>query len=336
MGGRFAYVSCGDEREIAVYRLDGAMATRVAVTQIPGATAPSGTSPLAVSPDRRYLYAALRDPPYPVATFAIDAAEGTLTWRGTADLPASMAAIATDRSGRWLVGASYGDAVVAATPIGPSGMVGRASAQIARTSPKAHSVAFSPDNRFLYAACLGGDEILCWRFLPGLGIAEIDYPDVTKLRAGAGPRHMALRATALYVVNELDGTIDYFARNEASGKLTHRQTIAALAGEGGAAAADIHLTPDGRYLYASVRRDSTIAAFGVGAADGTLTLIDRFAVETTPRSFAIDPDGKFLLCAGRDAAAFGVYAIDAATGKLAPVARHETSPNPNWVEILDL
>jgi 6-phosphogluconolactonase len=138
-----------------------------------------------------------------------------------------------------------------------------------------------------------------------------------------------------YVVNELDGTVTTFARDRRTGALTRRGSAAASTehAPGGAAAADIHLTPDGRLLYASVRSDSHIAAFAVGA-DGALTSAGRFPVEAAPRSFAIDPGGRWLVCAGRDAAAFGVYEIDRATGALAARGRVATGENPNWVEIV--
>jgi 6-phosphogluconolactonase len=114
--------------------------------------------------------------------------------------------------------------------------------------------------------------------------------------------------------------------------------VATLAADpaGTAAAADIHLTPDGRFLYASVRRDSLIAAFQVDPSDGTLAAIGRFEVEKTPRSFAIDPDGRSLICAGRDSSSIGVYAIDGATGRLARDFVYGTSANPNWIEIVNL
>jgi len=342
MAGRFVYVACADAREIFVYRMDrerGAL-TPVETVGIPGLTDASPTSPLAISGDRRFLYAALRLEPFPVASFAIDPGPGTLRLLGTARLPASMAYVSTDRTRRWLLGASYGGAVVAASPIEPDGVIRREAVQMAATPPKAHSILPSPDNRFAYAACLGGDTVLCWLFDPTTGLTRPDAPRATPVRPGAGPRHLAFArgGSALYVINELDGTVDLFARDTATGALTHRQTAATVAAEphGTAAAADIHLTPDERFLYASVRRDSVIAAFQVHPSDGTLAPVGRFPVETTPRSFAIDPDGRFLICAGRDAASIGIYAIDHATGHLARQFRYATSPNPNWVEILDL
>jgi 6-phosphogluconolactonase len=342
MAGRFVYVACADAREIFVYRMDGACGalTPVETVAIPGLTDASPTSPLAISGDRRFLYAALRLEPFPVASFAIDPVAGTLRLLGTARLPASMAYVSTDRTARWLLSASYGGAVVAASPIDSDGVIRKAAAQILATPPKAHCILPSPDNRYVYAACLGGDAVLCWSFDPAQGLVSPDAPRATPIRPGAGPRHLAFGrgGRVLYVVNELDGTVDVFARDTATGALTHRQTAATLAADpqGKAAAADIHLTPDERFLYASVRRDSVIAAFRIDPADGTLAAIGRFEVETTPRSFAIGPDGRFLISAGRDAASIGVYAIDPATGHLSRQFRYATSPNPNWVEVLDL
>jgi 6-phosphogluconolactonase len=259
---------------------------------------------------------------------------------GTARLPASMAYVSTDRTRRWLLSASYGGAVIAASPIDPDGVIRREAAQILATPPKAHCILPSPDNRFVYVACLGGDAVLCWPFDPATGIVSPDAPRATPVRPGAGPRHLAFGrgGSMLYLVNELDGTVDLFVRDAATGALNHRQTVATVTAEphGTAAAADIHLTPDERFLYVSVRRDSVIAAFRVDPSDGTLAPIGRFAVEATPRSFAIDPDGRFLISAGRDAASIGIYAIDRATGHLAREFRYATSPNSNWVEILDL
>jgi 6-phosphogluconolactonase len=342
MTSRIVYVSCADPREIAVLRLDpqtGAL-DPVAVVSVPGLDAASPTMPLAVSPDRRFLYAGLRLPPYPVCSFAIDPVSGGLRLLGTVHLPDSMAYLATDRTGRMLLGASYGGAVVSAGPIDAAGVAG-AAVQVLPTPPKAHCILPDPRNRFVYAACLGGDAVLCWPLGAG-GLEAGDAPMTTALRPGAGPRHMAFGrdGAILYVLNELDGTVDVFARDTVTGALAHRQTIAAYAGSTGssasAEAADIHPTPDGRFLYASIRVDSTIAAFAVSATDGSLSFAGRYEVEATPRGFAIDPDGRFLLSAGRTSASLGVYAIDTATGALARVAVHAVGENPNWVEILDL
>ncbi len=111
---RRVYVSCGGDRTIHVSELaiDGALRP-IATVPIPGTTEPSGSTPLAISPNRRFLYAALRTPPFPLTSFAIDPGTGELTPFASAPLPDSMAYIATDPTARWLFSASYPGALVA-------------------------------------------------------------------------------------------------------------------------------------------------------------------------------------------------------------------------------
>ncbi len=343
MAKRIVYVSCADPREIHSFTQDflsGAL-TPLAITSVPGLTAASNSMPMAIGRGGRELHAALRRPPFPLVSFAIDQTDGTLRQIGTASLPHSASYIATDRSGRWLLSASYADAQIAVMPIDEAGAATDPVHQVAAALPKAHSLRTSPDNRFVYAACVGAGAILCWAFDQAHGLQLPVSPRATASHAPqAGPRHIAFNrnGTALYVVNEADGTVDVFARDLATGGLTLHQTVEGLESDahGEAAAADLHLAPNGEFLYASLRSNSTIAAFRVAASDTTLSLVERVPVEKKPRGFAISPDGRFLICAGRDAAYVGVYAIEASTGRLGRIGGAPTGENANWVEIVDL
>jgi 6-phosphogluconolactonase len=236
-----------------------------------------------------------------------------------------------------LLSASYDGAIVGVNRIGFDGVAGELIHTL-DTPPKAHSVIPSPDNRFAYAASLGGDCVLAWPMDPLTGL-QADGIRQYALPAGAGPRHILFGAPGtLYAINEIDGTVAVFAHDGGTGALTLRQTLetAPQNGAGGAAAADIHLTPDGRLLYASIRSTNRIAAFRVSRADGTLEALGQYPVEDTPRAFAITPDGAFLVSAGRNSASVGLYAIDRVDGALAQVARYATGANPNWVEMVPL
>jgi 6-phosphogluconolactonase len=101
-------------------------------------------------------------------------------------------------------------------------------------------------------------------------------------------------------------------------------------------AADLRLTADGRFLFTSERRSSTLAAFAVDAATGRLALVGHVPTETQPRGFAIDPGGAWLLAAGQLSHRLGVYAIDPVTGRLARHGEYGVGRNPNWVEIVAL
>ncbi|MCW3475845.1 lactonase family protein [Limobrevibacterium gyesilva] len=336
------YVACAEDREIAVLMLDpGTGALReLARTPVPGTNEPSpGSLPLALSADRRFLYAALRSPPFPVSSYAIDPVSGLLRHLGSAALPDSMAYLATDATGRHLFSASYGGSKLAVNAIDADG-VARDATQVLATPPKAHSVRPDPANRFVYAACLGGDVVLAQSFDAATGRMDTTPRPVAATRPDAGPRHFvfARGGALLYVINELDGSINTYARDAETGALTELQSISMLPPgvTGRVAAADIHLTPDGRFLYGSDRTTNTLAGFRVDPATGLLSLATRVASEPTPRGFAIDPAGRFLLCAGLASGRVGIYAIDGATGALERVGAQRVGGQPNWIEIIRL
>jgi 6-phosphogluconolactonase len=106
--------------------------------------------------------------------------------------------------------------------------------------------------------------------------------------------------------------------------------------QGNARAADVHVTSDGRFLYASVRSTDVIAGFRIDPRSGKLSRIGVFAAEGSPRGFALEPLGRFLICAGQSANTVAVYAIDRDSGALAQQYRAFIGTNPNWVETLSL
>ena len=139
--------------------------------------------------------------------------------------------------------------------------------------------------------------------------------------------------------NELDATIDILAFDRGRGTLRGVAFAPMLPpGFAGGApwAADLHLTPDGRFLYASERRSSTLASFAVDAASGALTPLAQIATESEPRGFAISPDGRFLIVVGQASHRLSRYAIDSESGALEKLGDQPVGSNPNWVEIVDL
>ena len=123
------------------------------------------------------------------------------------------------------------------------------------------------------------------------------------------------------------------------GALHERQSISALPAPGRrqrGRRGDIHLTPDGRFLYASVRQTSTLAGSRSRPQTGQLALIGHCPSEPEPRGFAIEPHGKFLLCAGLQSGTVGTYAIDAGTGALSRTSVVHAGAGANWIEFLEL
>jgi 6-phosphogluconolactonase len=332
----WVYVSNADSQEISVLALDR---DKGALTPVQTLNVGGTVMPMAVSRDKRVLYAALRSQPFRVASMSIDAATGRLQKLGEAPLADSMANIDIDASGKWLFAASYQGGKISVNAIGKDGTVG-AIQQLVQTGPNAHAIHADAGNRFVLATSLGGDNISSWRFDAEKGLLSPNDPALTATAAKAGPRHFVWDKAQrhVYLLDELDAALHVFAWDAARGTLKLEQSTTTLpAGFSGKPwAADLHLTPDGRYLYASERTSSTLSAFKVDAATGQLQPLGQTPTEKGPRGFAIDPSGRYLIAAGQESHSVSVYAIDAATGALGTPERLAVGKNPNWIEIVEL
>lgn len=333
------YLACAGPTEIHRFALDaghGTLAPLDAVS-VPGSAGPSPSNlPLAFAPDRKVLYAALRSPPFPVTAFAVDPASGKLSARGTAPLPAPMAYIAAGAGGRTLLGASYVDGLVAVSAIA-SGDVRAPPMQVIPTPPKAHCIIRGRRDDVVYASTVDGNAILVFRQDAASGRLAPAQPDRLVLRPGSGPRHLALhpRLAVLYCVNETAGTLAVFAVDD-GGALRELQyeTLMPPDFTGNARAADLHVTPDGRFAYASVRATNVIGVFRIDPVSGRLARIALIDVEASPRALALDPAGRFLICAGQTDNVVAVYAIDPDGGTLTRTHRIAVPENPSWIETL--
>lgn len=332
-GTTYVYVSNADSEDISVLRMSDEDGGLAAVETVPvGGT----IMPMALSPDRRRLYAALRSQPYCVVSFARDPLDGRLTELGRAPLAESMAYIATDASGRYLLGASYGGNLLAVNRIGGDGVAGGVQ-QIVGTGPNAHAIRTSADNRFAFAAVLGANQLVRLEFDASTGRLSEDAMPAWTLPAGAGPRHFVFSADErfVYLLDELDGMLHTLAFDRARGTVEPIQSVSTLPPDFQGEqpwSADLHLTPDGRFLYASERTSSTLAAFRVDAATGQLARIGTHGTQKQPRGFSIDPSGRFLFAVGQLSPVMSVYRIDARTGALHESGQYPVGKGANWVE----
>jgi 6-phosphogluconolactonase len=335
------YVGNSDSEDVTVLALrpNGELTT-VQTVRVEGPDKPGGSLPLAVSPDKRRLYVALRSESYSVVSFSIDADTGELSSLGRGPLPDSMCYIVTDRAGKFLLGASYGGHKAAVSPLGADGVVQTAQ-QIVPTQSNAHCILPDPSNRYVLITSLGGDCVHQMKFDAVGGRLTPNDPPLVRVRAGAGPRHLVFSPDAkfVYVLNELDGSLYVFPWDAGRGTLQREIQIACVLPKdfsGKPWAADIHVTPDGRFLYASERTSSTLAAFAVKRDTGKLRAVGHYPTEKQPRAFDIDPSGRYLLAVGQLTHSLTCYAIDPASGALARPRQYAVGKNPNWVEIVEL
>ena len=337
----FVYVGNTDSNEIHVLQLDRQTGelTLVEKVAIPGVTKPGNSTPMTVSPDRRFLYAATRGEPKIAAGFSIDPASGRLTHVASGPLADSLAYIATDRTGRFLLGASYPGHKVTVNPIGPPGTV-QPPHQVLPNFPNAHSILPDASNRHVLAPTLGNDQVNQFTFDAATGLLAPGTPPSVRVKEKAGPRHFAFHPNGrlVYVLGELDGAVYVFDYDAAAGRLEEKQRASALPPDfqGKPSAADLHITPDGKFLYASERTSSTLAGFKVDPGTGTLSSIGSVPTEKQPRGFSIDSSGRYLLAVGQLSHAMSSYRIDPEKGTLSKLKEYPMGKNPNWIEIVDL
>jgi 6-phosphogluconolactonase len=346
--GTFVYVSNAEDGDIGMYTLrpDGSL--------LPGARVAAGkpVMPMSVSPDRRFLYAAVRSKPFAVITYAIDRTTGALSKRSGAALAESLPYIRVDRTGSFLLGASYGGNLVSVNAIGKDGAVSDPR-QVIPTARNAHSIITDNSNRFVFVPHLGTDQIFQFRFDAKTGRLSANTPPVVQLRAGSGPRHIIMSADNrfAYLLNELTATVTTLSLDAKTGLLTEVSSASALPpdtklGPGAPRpspgrnvdndvwASDLHLTPDGKFLYAAERTSSSLGALGVDPATGKLTYLSSTPTEPQPRGFAIDPKGRTMIVSGEKSDTISVYAIDPGTGALSLREKYPTGKGSNWIEIV--
>jgi len=341
MSSTYLYVGNAETRDVSAFRLDeqsGALAP-IDTFAVPGPTESCFSFPLAVSPDKRFLFVVLRNQPWSVRTFAIDAASGRLAYLGQGPLADNTCYISTDKTGRFLLSASYHGNKVAVNPIGADGIVGPPQ-QVIDTELKSHSILVDAANRYALSASLGGDIFYQWRFDAATGRLTPNEPPFVAVKKHSGPRHFVFHPNGrlVYLLNEHAVTIYVYDYDPAKGTLAEKQVVDALTPTPGDKiwATDIHITPNGKFLYATERGSSTLAILAVDPKDGTLSLTGHVVTEKQPRGFAIERSGRFLYCTGQLSTRMSSYAIDGASGNLTKLKDYPVGKNPNWIEIVYL
>jgi 6-phosphogluconolactonase len=350
MAATFVYVSNAEDGDIGMYTLrsDGSLE--------PGKRfkAAKMVMPMSVSPDKRYLVAAVRSKPFSAHTYTIDRASGALNVVGTGPLADSFPYIHHDRTGRFLLGASYGGHMVSVNPVGADGRIGEPMQKIP-TARNAHAIRTDNTNRFVFVPHLGTDQIFQFGFDEKTGRLAANTPPVLQLAAGTGPRHLITSPDNrfVYLLNELTATVTTLALDGKTGLLSEVDSVSALpsgsklgpgAPRGPNApkrnrdndiwASDLHMTPDGKFLYAAERTSSTIGVFRVDAATGKLAYLGSTPTEKQPRGFRIDPGGRFMVVSGEKSDTLSSYAIDPSSGALKRIGQYPTGKGSNWVEIV--
>jgi 6-phosphogluconolactonase len=305
---------------------------------------------LALHPGGRILYAVNELETFggaatgAVSAFAIDAATGNLArLNQQASGGADPCHLVVDRDGRNVLVANYSGGSVAVLPLAADGRLEPASVVLRHAGtgpdsarqegPHAHAIVLDPAERFALAADLGADRIFVYRFGAEAASLPSNDPASAALEPGSGPRHLAWHPSGsfLYAINELRSTVTAFHYDAVRGALESFQTITTLpAGFSGKnLAAELAVSPDGRFLYASNRGDDSLAVFRIDAASGALAPAGRVSTGgRAPRHFAIEPSGRWLLAANQNSDSITVFRLEPATGLPEPSGRMLTISKP--------
>ena len=294
-----------------------------------------GPAPLAVDPQQRFLFAGLRDA-QSVASFAIDPASGALAHIDTVPVGLNPVYVAVDATGNHLLLATYGGDLVAVHGIDADGRLQQSALDSEATDTNPHAIVLDPSNAFAFVPNTNADKILQYTFDAQTGQLAPNTPAEITTPMNVGPRHLVFDPAGdhLYVVNEHADSVTTYAFDAASGTLDELDTDTTLPSGADAAAntcADIHVTPDGRFVYASNRGHDSIAIFAVDAQSHALTAVGHQSTEPIPREFEIAGDGRFLYAAGQSSGMLAAYRIDDADGTLLPLDTYTVGAQPLWV-----
>lgn len=290
---------------------------------------------LAFSPDKKYLYSVAEMSGGAVSSFSVDKQSGNLTMLNTQSAGGNGPChVAVDKTGKWVIVGNYGGGSLSILPVEADGSLGKATQTIQhegksvntarQEKPHVHSINIAPNNKDVFVPDLGTDKIMTYTLDTKSGQLLPGNPPFTSTTPGAGPRHFTFHPNGkfAYVIQELDATITGF--HYKPGKLESFQTVSTIPADytGQKWCADIHISPDGQFLYGSNRAHESLVIFSINQKTGELTYVGHQNVlGKTPRNFMIDPTGKWLLVANQDSDNVVIFSRDMKTGKLTPTGK---------------
>ena len=304
----------------------------------------SNPSYLVVSPDNKYVYAANEDAPGNVTSFVFNKTNNRLLQKNIQPSHGKHPCYITiDKTGKWVIVGNYSSGTVAVYPVNKDGSLGAAtdsvqhegsSVNIARQeSAHVHSTVLNKNNKTLYVPDLGMDKVMLYNLDTKKGkLSEFSTPFVIT-EPGTGPRHIDIHPNGkyAYLMEELSGSISVY-KVESDGYLSLLQNISGLPRDfnGDIGSADIHVSPDGKFLYCSNRGESnTIGILSINPSTGMLVWVDyQSTLGKTPRNFSIDPSGNFLLVANQNSDDIIIFKRDKQTGLLTDTGKsiHVSKP----------
>ena len=335
----YMYVALQEDDKILVHTIEPQTGklTPQAEVSIPG-----GPFTMAISPDRKFLYAGCRDTPQ-LASFQIDQDNGGLTQNGTIPVEGWPVYIATDRKGKFVLSAYYQGAHVGVHPIGADGSVGDPPIEWLATATGAHAMQTDSTNSYAFVPHIAGNgpnAIFQFKFDENTGHLTPNSPAKVEPEEFLGPRHFCFHPSldVLYFSNEQDCSVTGYRLDTGNGTLSAFQTITTLP-EGYTernTCSQIQVSASGRFLYAPNRGHDSIACFSIDTATGQLTGNGIVGSEARPNALCLGPQDRFLYSAGQESGRMASFSVNSDSGKLTPLETYPLGNAPVWVSITEL
>lgn len=343
------YTSNGS-KGIYVYRFNEATGEAKWVSNTDSAANPSF---LAITPDARYVYAVnevSRNQSGYVAAYAFDKTNGRLRFLNRQSSGSENPChVSVTKDGKWVTTANYTGGSLAVFPVNNDGSLQPFAQHIVHTGkganpqrqekPHVHSTFFSPDEKYLFTPDLGLDQVSIYQFNHSVSQPLIPAPTpFVATPPGTGPRHIEFSPGGkyMYVIEEMGGAVDVYAYEAGVPKLVQRVPAHPADFKGQPGSADIHLSPDGRFLYASNRgEENNIAIFAVSPVNGMLSNIGyQSTLGVGPRNFMIDPSGNYLLVANQKSNNIVIFRRNKMSGILTETGKQIEIPSPVCLKML--
>jgi 6-phosphogluconolactonase len=306
---------------------------------------------LTVSHDGKHVYTVNEVKNGAVSAFAFNKVTGELTFLNKVSSGGDGPCyVEIDEKDHYVFAGNYGSGSLAAILLNEDGSLGSDAQFIQQEGssidnsrqkgPHVHCTVLSPDNQYLFTPNLGTDKVGIYRFDPGKNSQPLmpGDPPFVVVKPGSGPRHITFHPNAkyAYLVQEMGGMVTVF--DYRNGKLTEKQSITMLPPDfkGQVGAADIHVSPDGKFLYASNRGTANELVIYSIKKNGTLTYAARQqTLGKAPRNFTIDPTGSFLLVAHQNSNDIIIFKRDPKTGLLTPTGKKILVDKPVCLKFID-
>ncbi len=295
---------------------------------------PGGPASMAFSANHKFLYVSERET-NSFSAYRVDKKTGKLLFINRIKAVNNPVNLEVDNSGKFLLTVYYHSGQAAVYKINADGSLKDSAIQVLSGFVNPHAIHVNRESQIVYITDKGGDKIYCYNFDSSSGLLKANETANVITPKGTEPRHFLLDEThnRMYVVNETSNSVTVYSYNKVTVAIAKLQELSTLP-EGiklESKSADIHFSPDGRFLYTSNRGHNSIAVYKIDKKSRLLRLQGIYPTISKPRSFAFNSTGKYLIASDEAGMQIGIHQVNQKTGALLPMEKITVGEQPFWI-----